>query len=422
MSHTTQCPSCQTKFKVSDAHLALAGGMVRCGRCSHVFHAPSHFDAAGDTPAAPLAPQPSPAAAPVTAPPRPAEDDDFELELPDFEPAPVTPQVIAPQPQPVPSPFDDILPDSPLPDTDFDLPDFDLLEQQREAARQAPPPPAAQPIVSDFRAAAAQAEANAGSSNKDMDAFQQALSEALRTPASSGNNRKLSAYVQPQEEAPDLDVEPPDDKPAATSQRQEPVFSAALDEEAGDEPVALSRHRPAYEADEEEEDTTRPPSGGNALKTTAFALLGIVLSLALLGQVLFINRTRVSAEAPELRPAFESLCASLGCSVPLPTDRQLIRTEWSELSFVPQNDHLIQLNATLKNLANYPQAFPLMELTLKDAEDKVVIRKVFRPEEYIPATDLKLGQFNGNSELKVQLRMAMAQGKALGYSLHFYYP
>ncbi|WP_339936580.1 MJ0042-type zinc finger domain-containing protein [Undibacterium luofuense] len=59
MSYTTQCPSCQTKFKVSDAHLALAGGMVRCGRCSHVFHAPSHFDAAGDTPAAPLAPQPS---------------------------------------------------------------------------------------------------------------------------------------------------------------------------------------------------------------------------------------------------------------------------------------------------------------------------------------------------------------------------
>ena len=62
----------------------------------------------------------------------------------------------------------------------------------------------------------------------------------------------------------------------------------------------------------------------------------------------------------------ESLCQSLGCEVPLPTQRQLIRTEWSELSFVPQHEHLIQLDATLKNLAPYPQAFPLMEVSLKD--------------------------------------------------------
>jgi hypothetical protein len=73
-------------------------------------------------------------------------------------------------------------------------------------------------------------------------------------------------------------------------------------------------------------------------------------------------------------------------------------------------------------MANYPQAFPVMELTLKDAEDKVVARKAFRPEDYVPASEFKLGQFNGNSELKLQLRMEMTQGKALGYSLHFYYP
>src|SRR5574343_912833 len=162
MSYTTQCPSCQTKFKVSDAHLALAGGMVRCGRCSHVFHAPSHFDSAAD---AALTPPPVQQAtpAPVAPAPRPAEDDDFELELPDFEPAPAANPAPppAPQRQPAPSPFDDILPDSPLPDTDFDLPDFDLMERQR--ATPAPQPPS-QPIVSDFRAAAAQAEAEACSS------------------------------------------------------------------------------------------------------------------------------------------------------------------------------------------------------------------------------------------------------------------
>lgn len=422
MSHTTQCPSCQTKFKVSDAHLALAGGMVRCGRCSHVFHAPSHFDSQADVA---LTPPPAPQAAPAPAPapsPRPPEDDDFELELPDFEPAPAAnpaPQAAVTSAQA--NRFDDILPDTPLPETDFDLPDFDLMERQLEAERQAatqPPAQAAsQPIVPDFRAAAAQAEAEAG--NKEMDAFQQALAEALRTPATSGSQRKLSAYVQaePAEEDTDEAAERDDTPPPASQTRQEAAFSAP----AFDEPVPASREQISATLADEEQDAAAP-ARGNVVKTTLFTLLAAVLLLVLLGQVLFINRTRVSAEAPELRPAFESLCASLGCSVPLPTDRQLIRTEWSELSFVPQNDHLIQLNATLKNLAKYPQAFPVMELTLKDAEDKVVVRKAFRPEEYVPASDFKLGQFNSNSELKLQVRMSMSQGKALGYSLHFYYP
>lgn len=410
MSYTTQCPSCQTKFKVSDAHLALAGGMVRCGRCSHVFHAPSHFDSAAD---AALTPPPVQQAtpAPVAAAPRPAEDDDFELELPDFEPAPAANPAVQPTaPQPAASPFDDIVPEAPLQAADFDLPDFDLLERQRLEERQQAAA-ASQAIVPDFRAAAAQAEADAG--NKEMDAFQQALAEALRNPAGNGNRRKLSAYVQ------EDDTPAPDSEPAPLlPERQEPVFRAA----PAIDPAPQAAPADADDSSPQGDDAPAAASNGSALKGTVYALLTTLLAVMLLGQILFINRTRVSAEAPELRPAFESLCASLGCSVPLPTDRQLIRTEWSELSFVPQNDHLIQLNATLKNLASYPQAFPVMELTLKDAEDKVVVRKAFKPEEYIAAADLKLGQFNGNSELKIQLRMAMAQGKALGYSLHFYYP
>ncbi len=406
MSQTTQCPSCQTKFKVSDAHLALAGGMVRCGRCSHVFHAPSHLEAA--VPEVPQAPPVPPAPPVMSQPARAADmplpgnlDDDFELELPDFQPVAAQPAPAQPSRAPVQA-----LPDTPIDDADFDLPDFDLLDKQRV---EAPPVKPAQPapvadshIAPDFRAAAAEAEA----SRQEIAAFQQALADALRSPAS---NKKLSAYQSEPEPEPAEADEPPAPSPApAMATRAEPVFTA---------PPASSlpeQDEPAPEA--------QPAANPGALKTTVQGLVAILLGLALLGQIAFFNRTRISAEAPELRPAFEALCASLGCSVPLPTDRQLIRTEWSELSFVPQNDHLIQLNATLKNLANYPQAFPVMELTLKDAEDKVVARKAFRPEDYVPANELKLGQFNGNSELKLQLRMEMTQGKALGYSLHFYYP
>lgn len=37
-----RCPSCQSTFKIEQAHLDAADGDVRCGKCMQVFHAPDH--------------------------------------------------------------------------------------------------------------------------------------------------------------------------------------------------------------------------------------------------------------------------------------------------------------------------------------------------------------------------------------------
>ncbi|TAK90721.1 MAG: DUF3426 domain-containing protein [Burkholderiaceae bacterium] len=39
----TQCPECQTRFRVASEQLKLRHGMVRCGVCSHVFNGVSHM-------------------------------------------------------------------------------------------------------------------------------------------------------------------------------------------------------------------------------------------------------------------------------------------------------------------------------------------------------------------------------------------
>lgn len=399
MSYTTQCPACQTRFKVSDAHLALAAGMVRCGRCSHVFHAPSHFDQApamAEMPPVITTPASTAASRIDTAP-----DDDFELELPDFHPerdaanlAPVAESRAA-------------VVSAPEAGAELDLPDFDLMPEPEQPLswqdldtppRQQDDTPAAEP-------------------QQDIAAFQRALAEALQTPAG-----RVSEPVALVDEPPPAPVSNRQQRLAAqydtehTDSPLPPISAADLDDDA----PAPADHD-AGESDAGESDTA-PAGDGNWLRATAFGLLGVIGVLVLLLQLAFINRTAVSAELPELRPAFESLCQSLGCEVPLPTQRQLIRTEWSELSFVPQHEHLIQLDATLKNLAPYPQAFPLMEVSLKDGEDRVLIRKTLKPEQYLSADDLKLGRFNASSELKIVTRMEVRDAKALGYSLHFYYP
>ncbi|MFT3931820.1 MAG: DUF3426 domain-containing protein [Spongiibacteraceae bacterium] len=47
----TQCPRCGTSFRVTEAHLAVAAGAVRCGSCLHIFNARDHW--ADSKPAAP---------------------------------------------------------------------------------------------------------------------------------------------------------------------------------------------------------------------------------------------------------------------------------------------------------------------------------------------------------------------------------
>jgi predicted Zn finger-like uncharacterized protein len=44
----TECPNCHTVFRVTEAQLDIAGGMVRCGFCKHVFNARSANDASDD--------------------------------------------------------------------------------------------------------------------------------------------------------------------------------------------------------------------------------------------------------------------------------------------------------------------------------------------------------------------------------------
>lgn len=51
----TRCPQCQTSFRVTEEHLKIANGAVRCGSCLHVFQAREHW--VDDKPA--TAPPPS---------------------------------------------------------------------------------------------------------------------------------------------------------------------------------------------------------------------------------------------------------------------------------------------------------------------------------------------------------------------------
>ena len=372
MTYTTQCPNCQTRFKVNDNQLAAANGLVRCGRCSHVFKAPDHFVVTQPAPqpaAVAPAPEPQQRAAPEAAAERDPIDD-FELEVPDFDPQGSHPDIDI-----------DIAVDNPL---------------------SAPPPsvmPESEPEPE--TEAAPQAE---------MEEFQRALAEAMQ-------NRQVTAPIGN-----------PFDEPQPLAAAEPEVFGSRRRAEAPPEPPIKPARAPIDEAPlftdadaEEEAEAARHQPAGPWLNGV-LAALAVVGILFLAAQLVYINRTRIAAEVPEMRPALESMCRALDCQVPWPTDIALIRTEWSELAFVPDYPNLIQLSATLKNHAQYAQAFPMLEVTLKDSDDQVLIRKVFAPKEYLKPDDLKLGRFNPNTEAKITMRLDAGKVHAMGYSLYWFYP
>ena len=64
----TQCPNCQTRFRVTEEQLGIAKGKVRCGNCMKVFNAIEHqvIPGGGEKPRTPATPaQPAGASSPA---------------------------------------------------------------------------------------------------------------------------------------------------------------------------------------------------------------------------------------------------------------------------------------------------------------------------------------------------------------------
>ena len=103
-SFITQCPHCQTRFRVNAAQLGAASGAVRCGTCLKVFSAPQNM--VGEPPQAP-APTVA-AASPVEAPKTPAAPEPVVQAAPAKAPEPVA---AAPAPAPT---FNPVVPEKPV--------------------------------------------------------------------------------------------------------------------------------------------------------------------------------------------------------------------------------------------------------------------------------------------------------------------
>jgi predicted Zn finger-like uncharacterized protein len=179
-------------------------------------------------------------------------------------------------------------------------------------------------------------------------------------------------------------------------------------------------------AESAHEDRFSSPPGGRSRRArlAGYAIAIASLTVLIIAQAAFHFRDAIVSHWPAARPALTALCEAAGCAIRPLRDSAgtYLSIEASDLQADPAHRGLLILTATLRNRATWPLAYPYLELTLTDAQDRVVVRRALAPADYAGGTvDLQSG-IAPNSELALKLFIDASATQQAGYRLYLFYP
>ena len=367
----TQCPDCLSIFKTHLSLLKSGHGQLRCGHCGCVFDAlptlvenlPEGFNLGSRQL---LARTEAAAAPPVLAMPLIEHIDadfEFKLDADDLHArsaAAIEPRVTEPEKARIEPTLDD-----------------EWAEFQRHAARIEAP---------------------------DLRASDSISSRALRFSA-----KPTGAVPEPRASYP-LDGAPGKTPILAQSNPYSPAIGRGLRIEpeikpaAKPEPERPERQRPARELSERAMSAERSASVSPAQRTnqksasaTPWVLASLLLVLALAAQIAYYERS-VILQYEAARPWLERGCKLLGCKLALRFDPQQLTVLDRDVKPHPAAKGALMISASIKNTADFAQAYPLVEIKLTDLGGKLVALRRFSPSEYLQdASALAAGLPSGAS-------------------------
>jgi predicted Zn finger-like uncharacterized protein len=386
MALATQCPHCQTTFRVAHDQLKLRAGLVRCGACKEIFNGVEHLLRPDDLPQP--AASPNPDAAPVATaikPPSAAAETE-------------TPSILAA-----------VESSSPMPEA------FENRNIDSTALVHVPTP------------ASADASVNADNDAHDDPLQRMTLMDFTAFDESDNPAAKHGLENSTLIKAEDADKQLPVDVPADAPDE----LSQAI-EELQRKPWRGTKNQSAQEDeyDSDSDESAEPEFVKRARRQQRIGRASrmivrfgsVFLLLVLLAQAAYTFRNQIAARLPQTSPALAAGCALISCRMGLPAQIDAVSLESSELQALPSSQNTFVLITLLRNRGATAQAWPNIELTLNDANEKPIAKRVFTPRDYLPATqDLAKG-FAGNSEQSIKLFFELSQLKASGYRVYLFYP
>ncbi|KNH26167.1 zinc finger-domain-containing protein [Pseudomonas syringae] len=402
-SFVTQCPHCQTSFRVNHAQLSAARGVVRCGSCLQVFNAAKQLleQRAGKETVKPVAP--APVEPPVqraisqkqwTAAEMDLDSLDLDEELARLEQREIQPTTEFTRPR------EDSL-SARRDTTEHDQePWSDSLFSESAADRaQTVDAPTPEPTIEPSKHSRTEPSLSLEPADLDdePEIQQLRLHDPLDAPIPFGS---LSAT--PDEVDDDL---PPVEPLRKRRERSGPALRAEVLEDLTDDPLQLDWKK------------RRSPWGRRF-----FWLLLILLAAAgLAGQYVAYHFDEL-ARQDQYRPWFQQLCPQIGCTVPSKVDIAKVKSSNLVVRSHPDFNGALVVDAIIYNRAPFSQPFPLLELRFADLNGHLIASRRFKPGEYLSGDLEGLAEMPPQTPIHIALDILDPGPKAVNYSLSFHSP
>jgi len=412
MALATTCPQCNTSFKVVPDQLKLRRGLVRCGACQHVFSgidylryvdesqagaadkAAAHHHSDEDLHTALFLPETLLASPPEADEPVNAQAEAANAPAEPFIEPTIEADQAASESEPTSS-----TPTSPGIDNEIylDIPTFvqtltaGNIEHQQEhqqeqehehagevehehAVRTAADQYAAHPLPDPIESLTATTPAGFGHTGLPLD-----MHAAART----------ATHVAPAS--------------AAAARSPVPDTAAGEDEESVIDYFSTGRRRRGFM------NRHRPLALSAAL----------ILALMLATQWVIGQRAMIAARVPALKPLMSAVLSPFGLRVGVPRDLAALTIESFELQ-ASATPGVLAMSAVLRNHADYSVQWPSLELTLTDPGERVLVRKVLGPDDYLRETHAD--GLPPRAERPLRLALEASELQPAGYSVALFYP
>jgi predicted Zn finger-like uncharacterized protein len=406
MSLVTRCTACGTLFKVVADQLKISDGWVRCGQCATVFDAQANLVTSPTVSAPSPTPQQPPAPTPTLSAPEP------QAAAPATEPAslssllPPPPEAVASSPQPA------------------------MMGSLKADLRAAPQRPAALDSLLD-----------SGADSK----LPSQLESASFRPGALRDTGELDSETGPSTASwVASDYAPSRDPLAEAESVSVSAEPTTLNTPTSHLPSSASSSVPLSTFPEDLLSTHTAPGAAPSFVTQAqraarwrspwvrlaLSLVALSLLAVLALQIAVHEKDRLAALRPDAKPWLDQLCEHMGCQVQALKRIESIAVDASSFNRInknnPQLEALTQsykLSVTLKNTGTLPVALPHVELSLQDAQDRPILRRVLSPADLgaslaalPPSQDLA-------GSLTLQIDTAQLAGQRIaGYRVLAFYP
>ena len=146
------------------------------------------------------------------------------------------------------------------------------------------------------------------------------------------------------------------------------------------------------------------------------AVASVLAAFLLVAQAMNHYRDGVSAEWPSLRPVLAAWCRVAQCRIEAPRRIDDVVVESTALTRASLPDAFV-LSVTLRNRSPVTLTLPSVDLTLTDANGRLVARRVLGPHDFRAAEVIA-----AHAETGLQALLSAGTPSVVGYTVEIFYP